>query len=365
MKINFVMFEMNLTGGTRVVAEAINNLAARGHQMSLVTFGSPDDLKWADLKAEIYYPNRSFAQKISGYLYRQTFGFQPWPEEEIRRILKVIPECDINVGGISYAGFAVSRSGKGMPFQYYTHYEPLVREPGYKKKIIEESYYLPTKKIVNSSWLAKTMKENTGQEAIGIVPHAADHQIFYPRKEKPGSMKGRKIKIVSLAKYKWWKGLPYALKAVQMVRDKGYNIDFVTYGGVFDKGSLPEDVKNIDFVFVGRKDGEQLAEFYSDADILISASFFESCPLPPLEAMACGTPVVTTVYGTEDYAINRKNALVVEPKKPEQMAEAIIELIENNTLYNQLREEGIKTSKSFTWEKAAETMEKIFKESLK
>jgi glycosyltransferase involved in cell wall biosynthesis len=276
-----------------------------------------------------------------------------------------MPDCDINVATISYSGYAVSRSQKGVPFHYYMHYEPLVREEGYKKKIIEESYYLPTQKIVNSSWLSEQIKERTGQDVVGLVFPAIDHNIFYPRKEKPAERKGQKIKIVSLAKYKWWKGLPDALKAIQMVRNRGYDVDFQTFGGRFDKNTLPEEVRDIAFTFVGSKVNDQLAEFYSDADILISASYFESFPLPPIEAMACGTPVVTTVYGTEDYAFNRKNALVVEPKKPEEMAEAIIELIENEPLYNQLREEGIKTAKSFSWEKAADKMEEFFKESLK
>jgi len=355
---------MNLTGGTRVVAEIINHLAERGHQMSVVTFGSPKDLRWIDLKAKVYYANRSLTQKIFGYLYRQAFGFQPWPEEETRQLIEFMPDCDINVATISYSGYAVNRSGKGVPFHYNMHYEPLVREEGYKKKIIEESYFLPTKKIVNSSWLAKQIKERVGRDVTGLVFPAIDHGIFYPRKEKPSTRRGRKIRIVSLAKYKWWKGLPDALKAIQIVRDRGYDIDFQTFGRIFDRNALPEEVRDIEFTFVGSRVNEQLAEFYSEADMLISASYFESFPLPPLEAMACGTPVVTTVYGTEDYAFDRKNALVVEPQKPEQMAEAIIELIGSESLYNQLREEGIKTAKSFTWEKAADRMEEIFKKAI-
>jgi len=41
---------------------------------------------------------------------------------------------------------------------------------------------------------------------------------------------------------------------------------------------------------------------------------YESFPLFPLEAMACGLAVITTAPGTEDYAVNQENCLVVEPK---------------------------------------------------
>jgi len=77
MKINFVIFRSKLTGGTRVVMEVINALAARGHEMSLVTFGEPSDLSWIDLNAKvIYVKDRTFLEKVFGYLYRMVFGFQ-------------------------------------------------------------------------------------------------------------------------------------------------------------------------------------------------------------------------------------------------------------------------------------------------
>jgi len=205
MKINFTIFGTKLTGGTRVVMEIINGLAQKGHEINLITFGKPEDLNWIDLKADVIYANRSFVQKISGFLFRKTFGFQCFPEEETRRILRVMPDCDINVATISYSGFAVSRSNKGIPFHYYMHYEPLVRKGGYKKRIIEESYFLPTKKIVNSTWLANMIKEKTGQNITGLVFPAIDHNIFYPRKKDKKINKNKKIKIVALAKYKRWK----------------------------------------------------------------------------------------------------------------------------------------------------------------
>lgn len=365
MRINFVALGMRLTGGTRVIAEIINHLAERGHEMRLVTSGTPNDLKWVNLKAKIIFANRNFPQKFFGYLYRQVFGFQSFPEEETRMLLKAMPDSDINVATISYSGFAVDRSNKGAPFHYYMHYEPLVRENGYKKKVIEESYFLPTKKIANSSWLAKMIKEKTGQEVVGLVFPAIDHKIFYAKNKKMMVDKNEKITIAGFSKYKKWKGLVESLMAIKILRDRGYNVEFVTFGNAFNKEMLPPEVRDIDFTFAGSKINESLADFYRSADIYISSSYFESFPLPPLESMACGTPVVTTVFGTEDYAINKQTAMVVQPKNPEQMAEAIIKLIENPNLYRYLSEQGIIAAKKFTWESAAEQMENIFNNLLK
>ena len=148
MKINFVTFGNKLTGGTRVIMEVINGLALKGHKMSLTTFGKPEDLDWINLKAKVYYANRSCIQKVFGYLFRKSFGFQCWPEEETRQLIKAMPKCDVNIATISYSGFAVSRSDIGMPFHFYMHYEPLVREDGYKKKIIKEILFLQQAKTL-------------------------------------------------------------------------------------------------------------------------------------------------------------------------------------------------------------------------
>ncbi len=358
MTINFIVLKSWLTGGTRVIMELINALTDLGHEVNLVSLGDERDLDWIDLKGNKIFTGRTFIQKVFGFLYRMAFGFQPWPEEQTRLLMKVMPKADANIATMSYSVYAVHRSPHGVPFQFFMHYEPLVREEGYVKKVMEESYSLPTQKIVNSTWLANEIKTRNHEDPVGMVFPAINHKVFYQKRKKLPKAKGETIKIVSLAKYVWWKGTPDALRAIQLVRDAGYIIEFSMFGN-FDPKTLPSDVAGIQFNFVGSKKDDVLADFYNDADILISTSFFESFPLPQIEAMACGTPVVTTRYGTEDYAFDHQNALVVEPRKPELMAKAIIEMIEDHEFYKRCIEEGLKTAQKFTWEKAARDLEAI------
>lgn len=360
MKINFVTSSCNLTGGNRVVMELINGLSDLGHDVSLITLGDKKDLDWIDLKGSVVSVRRTLTQRIVGYLYRQAFSIETFPEEETRLVLKNLPKADVNVATMSHTGFPVHRSSQGLAFQYHMHYEPYVRENGYKKKIIEESYNLPVIKIANSSWVSDVIEKEAGEKVTGLVLPAIDHSVFYSKEIKKIPNKQAKIKIVSLAKYKWWKGFPDALKTIDQVRKKGYDVDFLAFGGAFDRNELPEEVKDIPFTFVGKKANEELADFYRDADILISNSYFESFPLPQLEAMACGTPVVTTRYGTEDYAEDNVNSYVVEPKKPQIMAEKIVSLIEDAETYQKFSLAGIDTAKKFTWEAASKQMEQIF-----
>jgi len=68
------------------------------------------------------------------------------------------------------------------------------------------------------------------------------------------------------------------------------------------------------YKFHGALDHEQLSKLYAESDIVLCPSWYESFPLPPIEAMACGTAVITTPYGTEDYAIDGHTAIVARPR---------------------------------------------------
>ncbi len=80
--------------------------------------------------------------------------------------------------------------------------------------------------------------------------------------------------------------------------------------------------------------------------------------------MACGTPVVTTRYGTEDYCFHEVNSLVVPPEDPESMAKAIFRILTDENLAEELRKNGLRTAKELTWDKTAENVEKIFRQGL-
>lgn len=101
----------------------------------------------------------------------------------------------------------------------------------------------------------------------------------------------------------------------------------------------------------------ELASLYSMADIQITFSTAESFPLPPLEAMACHTAVITTPYGTEDYAVDRENCLLVKPGNIDDLKNAIRLLIEDETLRDKLAENGVLTAKKYTYKQQATKLE--------
>ena len=104
---------------------------------------------------------------------------------------------------------------------------------------------------------------------------------------------------------------------------------------------------------------DELSKLYAESDIVLCPSWYESFPLPPIEAMACGTAVVTTKYGTEDYAIDGHTAIVVRPRVLGDFIKALDALVRNPDLRARLAKNGRAMAESLTWEAAAAAREEL------
>jgi glycosyltransferase involved in cell wall biosynthesis len=266
---------------------------------------------------------------------------------------KIIPDCDVNVATFCFTAFAVHRSGKGKPFYHMQHFEPLFFDDPRLKRKAEETYYLPLTKVANSSWLKRTVEERIGVSPE-LVLHGMDHETFRPR-EVP--KKEDKKTIVAFAKQVAWKGVPDLLEAMHIVMSKRSDVELILYGA----SPITHVREGVPYRFLRGISDEDLARLYSSADVVVCPSWYESFPLPPLEAMACGAPVVTTQYGTEDYAIDEETALVVPPREPAKMADAILRVLSDEGLSERLRKAGPKKAKAFTWDRTADGFDKIFR----
>jgi len=80
--------------------------------------------------------------------------------------------------------------------------------------------------------------------------------------------------------------------------------------------------------------------------------------------MACGSAVVTTPYGTEDYAIDGFNSLIVEPNNVEMLAEKITLLIEDEEMRKKLIKNGLKTASTFNYPEQTKILIGQFKQAL-
>lgn len=97
------------------------------------------------------------------------------------------------------------------------------------------------------------------------------------------------------------------------------------------------------------KSEQEMADLYRDADVFVSSSWFEAFSLPPLEAMACGTPVVTTNSGgVMDYCEHMESAYITQPKNPRALAQGICALLSDGQLSNKLIASGLRRAATMT-----------------
>lgn len=99
--------------------------------------------------------------------------------------------------------------------------------------------------------------------------------------------------------------------------------------------------------------------FYSGSEVFVYPSLYEGFGLPPLEAMSCGTPVITSNVSSIP-EVTKDSALLINPNDTELLARSIHAVLTNNNLSLTLSKKGFSRSLSFSWEKTAEKTLKVY-----
>jgi glycosyltransferase involved in cell wall biosynthesis len=111
----------------------------------------------------------------------------------------------------------------------------------------------------------------------------------------------------------------------------------------------------------GYVDRNDLPYVYKMADVFVFPSLYEGFGFPPLEAMACGTPVITTRGGALAETV-KDAALIVEPHNTQQITNAICSIITNSRFREKYTRMGLKRSGMFSWDRAAEQTLSVYRE---
>ncbi len=116
---------------------------------------------------------------------------------------------------------------------------------------------------------------------------------------------------------------------------------------------------DVDIDTVGFVDDDELARLYRGAQCLVYPSLYEGFGLPVLEAMACGTPVVTSATGATA-EVGGDAAVLVDPLDVDAIAAGIREALERR---EELRAAGLERAAQFTWERAAQQTIDVYREA--
>ncbi len=165
------------------------------------------------------------------------------------------------------------------------------------------------------------------------------------------------------------KNIVSLIRAYEKLRDgepKLAEYKLVIVGGY---GWLYDDVVRIsseskykdDIIFTGYVDRGDKVFIYNLASLFVYPSFFEGFGLPPLEAMACGVPVITSNCSSLPEVIGN-STIMIDPDRPDEITQAICAVLKDENLRNHLIKTGLERVKLFSWKKCAEETIKLFEE---
>jgi glycosyltransferase involved in cell wall biosynthesis len=214
---------------------------------------------------------------------------------------------------------------------------------------------------------------------ICIIPCGFSDEEFYPI-EKHAARDMLKFKrdepiVLQLGRMVPRKGVDNVVKAVAKLKANGKKIKLVIVGGESEEpnpANSPElarlqgiaqkhDV--LDHIhFVGRKGRDELKYYYSAADIFITTPWYEPFGITPLEAMACGTPVIGANVGGIKYSvIDGETGALVSPENPGELADKVNELIFDKDRLLQLGQNAVnRVNRYFTWANVAEKVSRVY-----
>jgi glycosyltransferase involved in cell wall biosynthesis len=192
------------------------------------------------------------------------------------------------------------------------------------------------------------------EDVIDVVPLAYNRELFFPR--------GPEGRAAFMSRHSLTR--PYLLTVGNLFPYK--NLDLLIEAFLKIQDAIPHLL-----VIVGRKEfashewasGErvlftdyipdaELPDFYSYADLLVHPSLSEGFGLTPLEAMACGTPVLSSSAASLPEVVGDAG-LLFDPRDARALAELIVGVLHDGRLRAELSRKGLERAKIFSWEKTA------------
>ncbi|MFC1940301.1 glycosyltransferase family 4 protein [Chloroflexota bacterium] len=193
-----------------------------------------------------------------------------------------------------------------------------------------------------------------------IIPNGIDLEHFHPDVSPIEEFCDDKQNILFVGRLERRKGVNYLLKAYLQVRQEVPNLRLIIAGpGTRLRKRYERWIKRHrleDVVFIGYVPYSELPRYYKTADVFCTPALNqESFGIVLLEAMAVGTPIVATnIGGYARVVTHGEEGLLVSPKDSKGLAQALVSLLKDKALRQQMGAKGILTSKEYSWTNVAQ-----------
>ncbi len=312
MRFAFLQPALSVFGGTRRIVEMSNRLVDRGHDVCIYhPEGTPCD--WLACKAETkkvedLHTDGEFDVLLFNFPIQYDDAVKANARLKVFYILELY-KAELLIG--------LNRL-------------QLLRKRYKRMKALKRCLDGPFMFMANATWMAQFMRQKLNTPCELVLGGFA-HDVFHVPESGAQRVPGR---VLASGDPRFHKGTADVEAAIEIAKQSIPGLTLETYHG---KG-YPQSA---------------MAELYASASVFVDGQHHAGWANPVIEAMACGTPVVSTdIGGVRDFAFDEQTALLVPPREPEALAKAIVRLMNDEVLRDRLVNNALEQVQQFQWEPA-------------
>lgn len=363
MKIFIPIIGFGRSGGFRVLSQLANQWISMGYDITFICVGGEG-------KSEPYYPTIAKilyvdykGNEITNQIDSVVLGHENKASlmkrfKQLKSLKLAIDKYtnleDVILATYSLIAFSVFYSKQNKNKYYYIQaYEPEYFDKSFKGKILSKiisfTYKLKLTRIVNSP----IYFSYRNLQANFCVYPGLDFNVFNDiNKVSNTDFKNKPIIIGCIGRIEALKGTKYVIEAFNILRHQGIKCEL--HMAVFGN----DNMLNKDIIAIRPQNDIELASYYRSVDVLVAPAIsqFGAVHYPVIEAMACGTTVITTAY----HPAHPDNAWITPPSSAIGIANQIQSIIKDPELAKYKSEKAFTDVKHLSWPTVATEMLKIF-----
>lgn len=382
-------------GGEAVISAIARGLAKKGHEITVIsgyypkkTLSEPHrncegeiEIIWIPLMRmmEARYPQlkNSLPPNLSSLAFLKTIDYGEYD---------VIHLCAFGHLLIDYVNLVAKNPRKILTVHAFPKYVEKGGGASFPLKLLYRAYYRTLgMNTLKSAKAITTVSKFTARECaergipenkIVTIENGIDLEKYkpvnYDELEQKFHLQKEDILILSISRVTWYKGYEYALKAVcKIVKETNKPIKYMVVGPIEDRDyywNLKKQVEELSLknnvIFTGFLDEKLKLQALTRANIFLAPSLHEGFGLVILEAMALGKPIIASnCEGFQCILEHMKTGILVKPASAEEIANAILLLLSNSDLQEQLSKNALSNVKKYDWAERVKAYEELYEQT--